>query len=413
MTRPGVDINLLNGQLGIEGPSENGITALVLGIPAAPTGTAFGTAFIIKSKAEVIAKFADPLNAAVVTALNSAFYGEAPEGTELHITCLINTNNLTTLAAAANTEKSLNSAAGKARLVSVIRWPDGAYTPTVTNGFDVDVHNAVPVLQTLANTWLAKKQPFRFLLPGYACDGVSANAKTYATETYRNGGIVVAELNASSQNATLSVLGRLARVSPQVNAGRVKSGSLNVPAAWALTIGGTAIKSVADSTLDGYWSKQYITLEQNQIAAGFIVTDDNTLTAPTDDYNNFRYGRVVDNAVRIAYSTYYLELKDDVDVDENGRLSKVAEKSLETAVETNIDASMRAQLSKKASGAADVKCVVNPDYATNIAVYNQNGITSAPNFNLLQTGKTYLFLKLKPKGCLKFIYVFIGYTPTS
>ena len=137
------------------------------------------------------------------------------------------------------------------------------------------------------------------------------------------------------------------------------------------------------------------------------------LVIPTDDYNNLRHGRVIDNAVRVAFATYYNELKDDVDVDEDGRLSKVSEKALETAIETNIDGEMRAQLSKKADGSGDVTCAVNPDYANNIAIYNQNGINTAPNFNLLQTGTVYLFVKLKPKGCLKYVNVFIGFTPVS
>lgn len=413
MPRPSVDITILNGQLGLQGPSENGITALVLGTPAAPTGTAYGTAFVVKTKADVIAKFADVLNAAVVVALNDGFFAEGPEGTEVHITCMANTNTLDQLAAQANVEKSLNSAAGKARLVGVIKFPDVSYTPTVTNGFDADVHTAVPVLQTIANTWLAAKKPFRFFVQGYACDGIAANAKDYVVGANRNGHIVAAELNGSTAIATLIVMGRAAKASPQQNVGRIKSGSLNTLDAWALTIGGTDIGSVSDATLNTYWDKRYITLELNKTAAGFVVTDDNSLVIGTDDYNNLRYGRVMDNAVRVAFKTYYQELKDDVDVDADGRISKVAEKNLETSVEAAIDAEMRTQLSKKPDGTADVSCSVNPDYDANIALYNQNGITALPNFNLLQTGTVYLFVKLKPKGCLKYIKVFIGFTPVS
>ena len=414
MPRPGVDITIMNGQLGIEGPSENGITALVLATPAAPTGTAYGTAFIVKTKADVIAKFADVLNAAVVIALNDGFFAEAPEGTEVHITCLANTNSLSQLAAATNVEKSLNSAAGKARLFGVVKFPDVSYTPTVLNGFDTDVHAAVPILQTIANTWLTAKKPFRFFVHGYANTGVYGNALDYATTTNRNGHIVASELNASAAIATLMVMGRAAKSSPQQNAGRIKSGSLNTLPAWGLTIGGTDIGSVTEATLNGYWDKRYITLEKNQTAAGFVITDDNSLVIKTDDYNNLRHGRVMDNAVRVAFQTYYNELKDDVDVDESGRISKVAEKALETAIENAIDTVMRPQLSKKADGrTADVTCLVNPDYAANIAMYNQNGISSEPNFNLLQTGTVYLFVKLKPKGCLKYIKIFIGFTPVS
>jgi hypothetical protein len=323
------------------------------------------------------------------------------------------TTQLDVLAAAANVEKSLNSAAGKARLVGVIKFPAGTYVPTVANGFDTDVHSAVPILQTVANTWLEDKKPFRFFVQGFANTGIPAAALDYATTTNRNGAIVAAELDGSTAIATLLVMGRAAKVEPQQNIGRVKSGSLNTLPAWALTIGGTAIANVTGGTLNSYWDKRYITLEQNQIAAGYIVSHDKMLTAGTDDYNNLRNGRVIDNAVRIAFATYYNELKDDVDVDEQGRISKVAEKALQTAIETAVDADMRAQLSKKPDGRGDITCLVNPDYATNIAIYNQNGITTAPNFNLLQTGTIYLFVKLKPKACLEYIKVFLGFTPVS
>lgn len=413
MPRPDVSVTTMNGQLGLQGPSENGITAVVLATPAAPTGVAYGTAFVVKTKAEVIAKFAAVGNAAVVSAINDGFYGEAPEGTELHIVCLVNTNPLDTLAASANIEKALNDAAGKARLAGVVKFPDVSYTPTVLNGFDTDVHAAVPVLQAVANTWLTNKKPFRFFVQGYACTGIAANALDYSATQNRNGRIVAAELNASSAIATLMVMGRAAKAEPQQNIGRVKSGSLNTIASWALTLGGTDISLVSDATLNTFWDKRYITIEQNKIAAGFIISDDNSLVAVTDDYNNLRYGRVIDNGVRVAFETYYYELKDDVEVDENGRISTVSEKALETAVESAIDEQMRPQLSKKADGTADVQCLVNPDYASNLALYNQNGITSLPNFNLLQTGLVYLFVKMKPKGCLKYVNVFIGFTPVS
>ncbi|MBL0144931.1 MAG: hypothetical protein IPP48_03390 [Chitinophagaceae bacterium] len=409
MARPGVNVAIMNGQLGIQGPSENGVTVLVLATPAAPTA-GYGVAFTCLTKQDVTAAFADVLNAAVVTALNDGFFGEAPEGTALHIVAMAQATSLDTLAALANVEKGLIKAAGKARLVGVVKFPAGGYTPTVTEGFDTDVHAAVPILQTIANTYMGNKKPFRFFVQGYACTGVAAAAKDYAVGTNRNGHIVVGELNASTANATLTVMGRAAKAEPQQNIGKVKSGSLNIPTTWALTIGATAIASVTAATLNTFHDKRYITLEQNEIASGFIVTNDNSLVAVTDDYNNLRHGRIIDNAVRVAYSTYYAELKDDVFVDENGRLSKVAEKALETAIESAIDKQMPNQLNKTNKGFSDVKVAINPDYSANIALYNQNGIMAAPSFNLLQTGTTYIFLKLKPKGCLQYINVYVGFT---
>lgn len=412
MTRPGVNVAIMNGQLGIQGPSENGVTVLIIATPVAPTA-GFGVAFTCTTKEQVKAAFANVANVDVVTALNDAFFAEAPEGTEVHIVAMAQTTMLDTLAALANVEKGLIKAAGKARLVGVVKFPAGGYVPTVTNGFDADVHTAVPILQTIANTYMGLKKPFRFFVQGFACSGTASAATDYAIGENRNGHIVAAELAGNSAYALLAVMGRAAKNQPQENVGKVKSGSLNVPTAWALTIGAAAIANVTAATLNSYHDKRYITLEQNEIASGFVVTNDNSLVAVTDDYNNLRHGRIIDNAVRTAYKTYYNELKDDVDVDADGRLSTVAEKALETAIDTAIDAEMRNQLSKKNNGTADVKISVNPNYAANIALYNQNGINTAPNFNLLQTGTTYIFLQLKPKGCLQFINVFVGFTATS
>jgi hypothetical protein len=407
MARPSVNVTTLNGQLGIVGPSANGVTALLLTCGVAPTA-GFGVAFVCKSKQDVSAAFSNVANAAVVAAINTYFYGEAPEGTELHIVALINTTQLDALAAATNADKALNSAAGKARLLGLVKFPAGGYTPTVANGFDTDVHAAVPIIQAVANTWLAAKKGFRALIQGASCDGNAGSATDYATTNNRSAQIIVGELNSSTQNTLLAVLGRAARVQPQENVGKIKTGSLKVPENTVLTIGSTVIRNITAATLNAYHDKRYVTLELNEIAAGYVVTDDVMLCKPTDDYNNLRHGRIIDNAVRVAFATYYKELKDDVDVDDNGRMSLVAEKALEAAIEGAIDTSMRNQLSLNKSGSANVSVAVNPDYDANIALYNQNGISTAPSFNLLQTGTTYIFLKIQPKGSLQTINVFVG-----
>ncbi len=209
--------------------------------------------------------------------------------------------------------------------------------------------------------------------------------------------------------ATLLALGRLAKIQPQQNLGRVKSGSLNIAAAYAVKIGATSVDTIADSELEALYSKRYITFEKNQVAAGYVFNDDNALTQLTDDYNSLSNGRVIDNAVRIAFSTYYKELKDDVEVDAGGRLAIVVEKALETEIETAINQGLGLQLSKKDDGTADVTCLVNPDAALYAALYAANAIAN-PNFNVFDGGNVYIFIALRPKGCLKQINVFIGFT---
>ena len=408
MPRPSVIIALSNGGLGLIGPNLNGTVGLLVASPAAPTA-GYGVPFLCKSKDAVNAAFANVLNVDVAGGIVNGFFAEAAEGTSVYIMAMAQTTTLTTLLLPANADKLINFANGAIRLLGVIKYPDsGTYVPTITTGFDADVHTAVTAAQTLANNWFLLKKPFRVLIEGFAFAD-AATAKDYATEANRNVGVVVGEIDDSTAQALLFVLGRASAVDPQQNIGRIKSGSLAIPDAAVLKIGATVMESVPVSDLELLYDKRYITFERNEIASGYIISDDNMLTATTDDYSNLAYGRVIDNAVRVSFLTYYRQLKDDVEVDDGGRLAPVVEKALENAIESDIDQFMRPQLSKKKDSTADAECLVNPDAVKYAPLYAANNIVT-PNFNILQTGAVYLFLKLRPKGCLKHLYVYLGYT---
>lgn len=407
MARPKVNISVSNGNLGLTGPSQSGTSVLLVAAPVAPVA-GFSIPFLIRNKKEASTAFAQVGNEPVVAAINDGFYAEAPEGTKLYVLAMAATTTFATLFLAANADKALNMGLGDVRLVGAVKFPGVSYTPTDTEGFDEDVHDGVTAAQTLSAAWFATKKPFRFLIEGFGFQDATA-AKDYSTSENRNGSIVVGSINDSTAMATLLALGRAARTAPEQNIGRIKTGPLAIAEDAVVKIGATTVEQMADSDLETIWTKRYITFERNEIGTGYVWNDDNTLTSETDDYNNLRYGRVIDNATRVAYGTYYNELKDDVDVDENGRISSVVEKALENAIETDIDAAMRAQLSKKNDGTAAVECLVNPDPVQYAQLYISNGISN-PNFDILQTNKVYLFIRLKPKGCLKYLDVYLGYT---
>lgn len=408
MSRPSVDIALQNGNLGIVAPSTQGTALLLVAAAAAPTA-GYGTMFTIKSKAEAKAAFANAANASLLKAIVEGFFGEAPEGNTLYVVAMSNTTSLTQLCAADVAEKALVPAKGAIRLVAVINYPPNNYVPTIANGFDQDVHSAVTAMQTLANSWMVKKKPFRAFIAGNSCDGISANALDYSTTTNRNCFIVANKVSSDSGFATLLALGRAVAVNPQQNIGRVLSGSLNINPAYAVTLGSTNVDTIADTVLDGYYDKRYIGIEPNKYSSGYLITDDCALTAPTDDYNNLAYGRVIDNMVRIADRVYYQQLKNDVDLDEDGRIDIVEEKALESAVTTAIDKEIGTQLSSNADGTAAVKCLVNPDTSAYAALYSANNVDS-PNLNLAAGGKVHIFLTGRPKGCLRNINIYVGYS---
>lgn len=396
----------MNGGLNIQPPAAFGSSGVLIASPVAPVA-GYGVVFTIKSIAQAKTAFAQVGNEAVLTAIEKGFFAEAPEGTTLRVLCMAPATTLTTLAAPANAEKVLNDANGELRLLTLIKFPSVGYTPVITEGFDADVHTAVTDMQTLANTWFQDKKPFRFFIEGYGATTIAA-AKNYATGTAPNGCIVDFSVNDSTAYATMLVAGRAARIDPQENVGKIKTGSLAIPDNAVIKIGSSALDTISKTDLDTLYDKRYISIVRNAVAAGYVINDDNTLVAPTSDYNNLRNGRVIDNATRVAFDVYYRELKNDVDVTEGGRLSSVAEKALEAAVETALDARLRPQFSKKKDGTADVKCLVNPDTTAYAALYADNGITS-PNFNLLASGRVYLFIQCRPKGCIKYLNVMLGF----
>lgn len=405
--RPNIDIALMNGGLGLIGPPSFGTCGLLIASPVAPVA-GYGVPFLVKNKKQVETAFAQAGNAVVKTDITTYFFGEAAEGTSLYIMCMAATTKLTDLLKAENADKLLTLANGAVRVLGSIKYPANTYVPVIATGFDTDVNTAVPMAQQLCDAWFINKKPFRVLVQSFAFSTPAA-ALDYETAAYRNVGIVVGEINGSTAQSLLLALGRASKVPPQRNIGRVFDGSLNIAAAAPVTIGGVAIENVPVSDLEILHAKRYISFERNEIASGYIFSDDNMLTSIADDFNNLAYGRVIDNAVRISFITYYRSLKDEVDVTEGGRLNTITEKALENAVENDIDLNMRTQLSKKQDGTADAECLINPDAIAYAPLYQANGIEN-PNFNLLQTGKLYIFLKLRPKGFLKHLYVYLGYT---
>ncbi len=410
MARPQVQVVITNDNLGLRVPLQTGTSVVLVASPAAPTA-GYGTAFLVSSKADVAAAFAAAGNEPVVAAFNNGFYAEAPEGTKVYVLAMAQSTMLETLLAAANADKALLLAGGQARLLAAIKFPAGGYTPTVTDGFDEDVHDAITAAQTLAAAWQLQNKGFRALIQGFGFTTIAA-ARDYSTASNRNVACVVGSVSDSTALATLLALGRAAAIEPQQNIGRVKTGSLNIAAAALVKIAATVVDNISKTDLNTLHNKRYITFERNENASGYIFQDDNMLTEVDDDYNNLAYGRIIDNAQRIAYTEYYEELKDDVEVDAAGRLSAVVEKALETKIESAIDADMRGQLSKRTDGSADVRAMVNPDPVQYAALYAKNGITN-PNLNVIQSQTIYLFLFLKPKGFAKYINVYLGLTATS
>src|SRR4051812_36992002 len=113
--RPQVDIVVMNGQLGLQAPSEFGTCTILVAAPVAPVA-GYGVAFMVRNKKQVATAFAQVGNELVVWAINTGFFAEAAEGQKIYILAMARTTPLRTLFAEANANKPLNMANGDVRL---------------------------------------------------------------------------------------------------------------------------------------------------------------------------------------------------------------------------------------------------------------------------------------------------------
>ncbi|RBL88537.1 DUF2586 family protein [Chitinophaga flava] len=407
MARPKVNISTTNGNLGGLAPNVDGVCGLIMAIPQAPT-SGFGTPVLIKSKKQAGEELAQATNAQALTAINDGFFAEAAEGSKLYCLFVAAATTMEDMLLPANADKLLTFANGTISLLGLAKFPASGYTPVVTDGIDADVVKAADAAQILSTKWFNLRKPFRALLQGFGFTTPSS-VKSYAADKKDNIGIVLGTVNGNGPHALLLALGRASGMPVQRNIGRVKSGSLKLQESAVVKIGDKNVDAIDSVDLDTLWEKRYITFERNEAAPGYLFNDDNMLGTLTSDFSSLRNGRTIDKAVRIAYEVYYNELKNDVDVDDNGRLSSAIEAALSLNIEEAISRRMAGEISQNNDGTPAVEALVNPDPSAYAGLYSAAGIDH-PDFNILATNLVYIFVRIRPKGCLKYIDVFLGYT---
>lgn len=401
MGNPKVSVILGASNLGLSAADETGVMGLLAAIPAANT-SGYGVPVLIKSIAQAKTELADALNVKVLDAIVNGFFGEVSEGSPLYCNFLANTVSLTDLVDSANLYfTNLDNFSGKKiRALGVIRFPDVSYTPTITTGVDADVLTAVTKGQALATARIAQNKLINVLVEGRGFTNATA-FKDFATTTNPQVHVVISSEAGNSAVSVLRALGKKAAGPIQRNIGRVKSGSLKIDSTTAITIGTTAITAMSQADLDTLHDKRAITYIINEDAPGFIFNDDVSCVAATSDYGTWSNNAVIGEAMRIAYAQYYKTLKDDLTVDETGRIEKSIEKNLEQDIIDAINKSIGDNIS-------GVDALVNPDTTSSAALY-ANANVSNPNLNLTSGGKLYVFLTIRPKGYIKDVSVLLGF----
>lgn len=343
MALPGVNINILNGQLGRVAASEDGVAGMIIG-GVAPSGLTLmmpKQIFTLQDAVDLgIDEAFDTSNSVEMYKQIKQFYDQAGKGQELWIMIVAQTTTFVDmLDKAGNIAPALlDAASGRIRLLGVTRVPDGAYTPTYTTGLDDDVTTAISNAQALANEKRTEYAPLRILIEGRDYQGVPGDLEDL---TQRSDNAVMIMLGSVSNTASAALglaLGRASGTPVQRNLGRVKDGDLGIDEAY---LGSDLEETHSLAERSAIHNKGYVFLRSYVGKAGYFFSDDVMATATTDDYANLARGRVIDKALRIAYITYVNELLDEVQIDpDTGQLEPSIMKSFQTSVESAIDGQM-------------------------------------------------------------------------
>lgn len=313
-----------------------------------------------------------------------AFYDVTGEGAELWLMLM---SDATTMSVATDKAQSIatkliQDAAGRIRVLGVVKKSTGG--ETITNGLDADVDMAATKAQELALDFEKRYFPFRVILSGNTFSGKAIDLKDY-TQTALNKVSVLLCNNDGEKEASIGIaLGRVASIPVQRNIGRVKDGAVESTKAYFTS--GESVESLFTSW-EAIHNKGFIILRNYVGRSGFYFSDDPTLTNNADDFKSLANGFVMDKAVIIAYNVLSGELLDEVPVTPAGLIHPAIIKNWQTNVESQIDGLMTSQGELSA-------CKVFID----------------ENQKVLSTGVMVVNIQLQPVGYAKYITVNIGFT---
>ena len=321
MGRPNVKITLSNGNLGRSAVSDDGVAGLVLTGVAVEGGLVLNKHYQLSGTADLEALKIDADNNPLAHKEIVAFYAQTGDGAELHRLVVSEATTLTQMCdtvAGSPLRKLIDAGQGRIRLVGVNKIAPAEYDADTTQGIDKDAITAAEKAQVVIENYAEKVMPFRLLMPAPAFDA-ECEALFQPREASQNGvGFVLASDDAKAHTAAIGlVLGRAATLSVHQSLGRVKSGAVGTDI--YLTDGATYRD--ADGLADRLHDAGYIIPIAYPRKNGAYLNGDPTAAPATDDYSQLRYGRVIDKARIIVYSTLIDEILDNVDAESDGYLS--------------------------------------------------------------------------------------------
>lgn len=321
------------------------------------------------------------------------FYEEAGAGAKLYLMPVAKTVTLSQMADKANEYAAamIEATKGEVRLIGLNYFGDAG---TLTNGISEEVINAIHKAKELGGESFAKHRPVSFVIAGHAFTGDTSALTDLRADDGPNASRVsvsllqIADASVATSSAAVGLLlGRMAAIPVQANAGRVKDGSLKP---LKLKMGGKQVSTYKTCTqLRIAADKGYIVPRTYDNKPGYYIFDDPTCTPVTDDYAWVHRRRPMDKAHRITHEVFVLELLDDIDIDaDTGQMAPAVAKHFQSIAETAIRTNMIAGSRPEISG---VSFLVDPQQ------------------NVLATSKVQAKLRVVPKGMNREFEIEIGY----
>jgi len=393
---PRVKIYFENGALGSTAPSDDGVVGLVASGVAVAGKFELGKSYLI-TKVDALADLgitadAADANACIYKAV-AEFYTEAQEGTKLWIFGVAKSVSMADMfdPALNNAKKLIEQSNGAINILMVAKADPTGYTATIEDGLDSDVYAAAVKAQALG-VWAAdvKFAPVFSILEGRHYAGVASELMNLHEGAKNRVCILVGDSMAGSTGAAVGLLaGRCAAIPVQRSIARVKSGAIAVDKLYI------ADEKAEDGDPDLIHDAGFITFRTLVGKAGYFFSDDKLATAQTDDYALIPRRRMIDKAYRIAYKTLIEELGDEIPVTSDGGIPAPICKSIQNAVEVDIENNMTANgnLGADPSNAKDTGVVCYID----------------PNQNVVGSSKLSVQLRVKPFGYAKYIDLYLGF----
>lgn len=403
----GVTVVKTEGGLSRLSNNKDNIRGMVLnGGAAAPSGLAFNTGVKLNSKeaAEAlgITKTYDADNSVLVHHHIREFFLKNPQGI-LWLMLVAQSVTLTNMVdkdyvGGCAVRKLQDAAGGEVKRFGIGRNPDGSYTPTITDGYDEDVINAIPKAQALADEMWGSHVQAGIIIEGRSFSGSAASSKDFRTMDSESVSVCIhADLDISQsvsnpQNAYAgigTILGVSSAARVHENIGWAEKFNVQSAADGSYVnagfVGGLAINSFTDADLKTLNDKGCIFLRTFTGYDGVYFNDSHTCTEITSDYAYMENIDVINKAAREVYTRLAPKTNSPVKIADDGTLHRSV---INTYQAIGNEALNQMLISEEIS---DAEVYVNPDQS------------------LLQDSKLKVKLRIIPIGAARWIEVEIGF----